>query len=592
MKVSDYIINFIENKWTEFIFSVSGWMITNLEDSIFLNKKIKLISVKHEQAWAFAAEWYAKSTWKTWIAMWTSWPWATNLVTWIASAFFDSTPVIYITGQVNTHEITINSKVRQTGFQETDIVSITQSITKFSHQIKDVNEIRYILEKSFFLANNWRKWPILIDIPMNIQKIQIDANNLISYFDSEEYKKLINSNICEKIDYNLIIEKLKESKKPIILVWWWSKYINNKKIINSISNNYNIPIVSSLMWLDVINYDNNNYIWMIWSYWNREANIAIMNSDLIIVLWSRLDIRQTWALKDKFIENKIIIHIDIDKNELWYNIKDTQIKINEDIEIFLNNLYSELTENNIYLNFSEWKNKLLMIKNVLYKEIKIKDNWYNNPSIIFSELSKIISKSKIIINDVWQNQMISSTSFKLYWDDQILNSWWLWSMWFSIPASIWAAFWNKDSYIICINWDWWFQMNIQELETIIHHNIPILIIILNNNSLWMVREFQDSYFEWRNIWTVIWYSCPNLMKLSKAYWLDYYKIWKWNYLNTLIKCSNINKPTILEILQSPKSSITKVMYWNNIDNQSPELSNKLKEKIKTILNKNEKLLQK
>jgi acetolactate synthase-1/2/3 large subunit len=585
MKISDYIINFIEEKWTEFIFSYSWWMITNLEDSIFLNNNLKLISVKHEQAWAFAAEWYAKSTGKTWIAMWTSWPWATNLITWIASAYFDSTPIIYITWQVNTHEITQISWVRQTGFQETDIVSITKNITKFSYQIKDIKEIKYILEKSFFLANHWRKWPILLDIPMNIQKQEIEENNLISYFDSDEYKKLVIDNWNNKVDYGNIIKLLKQSKKPIILVWWWSKFIRNKEKINEFTKLFNIPVVSSLMWLDVINSDNDNHLWMIWSYGNRCANIWLMNSDLVLVLWSRLDIRQTWSDKNKFVEHKKIIHIDIDENELWYNIKDTHLKINLDLDKFLDNLLETLNNNKVNLNFKNWKNKLLKIKNIISKKINKKEHWFNNPIIIFSELSKIINKNKVIVNDVWQNQMISANSFSLKWNDQILNSWWLGSMWFSLPASIWAYFWNNNSLIISVNWDWWFQMNIQELETIKHHNLPILIIVLNNESLWMVREFQDNYFEWRNVWTVIWYSCPNIQKIAKAYWLDYYIIKNWNYSKTLEKCSNITKPTILEIKQSPKSSINKVMYWNTLDNQSPELDIKLKEKIKNILNK-------
>jgi len=587
MKISDYIIDFIEKKWTEYIFSFSWWMIAHLEDSVYLNKKINLVSIKHEQAWAFAAEWYSRSTWKTWIAMWTSWPWATNMITWISSAFFDSIPVIYLTWQVNTNEITRNENIRQTGFQEADIVSMVKKITKFSYQIIDYKEIKYILEKSFFLANYWRKWPILLDIPMNIQKQDIDENKLNSYFDSNEYNELIRINKGTNIDYKWIVSLFKKSNRPIILVWWWSKNIKNKYIINDLSKKFNIPVVASLMWLDILNSDNDNFIWMIWSYWNREANISFMNSDLVLVLWSRLDIRQTWALKDKFIENKTIIHVDIDIHELWHNIINTQVKINEDLDIFLRNLDEEFRTSNINLNFEKWKNKLLQIKKIISKTINKKENWYNNPSIIFSELSKNIIKNKIIVNDVWQNQMISSTSFTLKWSDQILNSWGLWTMWFSLPASIWAAFWNKDSIIISVNWDWWFQMNIQELETIKYHKLPILIIILNNNSLWMVREFQDSYFEWRNIWTVIWYSCPDLKKMAKAYWLDYYKIGKWNYKKILDKCSNINKPTILEMQQSPKSSITKVMFGNNIDNQSPELNNKLKEKIQIILNKDE-----
>ena len=584
MKVSTYIINFIKKQWINCVFSVSWWMITHLEDAVFLDNEIKLISLKHEQAWAFAAEWYARSTGKTWIAMWTSWPWATNMVTWIANSFFDSIPVIYITGQVNTNEITTNKNIRQTWFQETDIISITKNITKFSYQIKNEQEIKYILEKSFFLANNSRKWPIVLDIPMNIQKQNIDENNLISFFDSQEYKNLMdvkNTNI----NYEDILNLLEKSSKPILLLWGWSKCLKNMLYFDSFLNETKIPVVTSLMWLDCIDHNYKNYIWMIWSYWNRESNIALMNSDLVLVLWSRLDIRQTGSDKDSFLKNKTIIHVELDKNELWYNIKNTQIKINSEINIFIENLINKIEKEKIKLNYSKWLKKLIDIKKIIWKNENKRDSWFYNPSYILKYLSDLTKNDKIITNDVWQNQMISSTSFSLNKKDKMLNSWWLWSMWFSLPASIWASIWNKNSFIISINGDGWFQMNMQELETIKYHNLPILIIILNNYSLWMVREFQDSYFEWRNIWTVIGYSCPNLKLIAKAYWIDYFKIWNWTFKWILKKVSQIKKPTILEIDVNPKSSITKVMFWNTIDNQSPELNNNLKEKIKLILNK-------
>ncbi|MFA5916789.1 MAG: thiamine pyrophosphate-binding protein [Candidatus Gracilibacteria bacterium] len=586
MKTSDYIINFIEKQGTNCIFSMSGGMITHLEDSIFLNNNLKLISLKHEQSSAFAAEGYARSTGKMGVAMGTSGPGATNMITGIASAFYDSIPVLYITGQVNTNEITQNLNIRQTGFQEADIVSISKKITKFSYQIKKSEEIRYILEKSFFLANHGRKGPILLDIPMNIQKEEINENDLISFFDSEEYNNFVKIlNYDKNINYLEIINLFKKSTKPIILVGGGVKFIKNKNYIKDLSERFNIPIVSSLMGLDSINHDFKNYIGMIGSYGNREANISLMNSDLILVLGSRLDIRQTGADKNKFIENKTIIHVDIDKNELGYNIKKTQFKINQDLDVFLETLLDFINNNNISLDFYKWKTKTLKIKEIISKTINKKDNGFHNPSYILGILSKGIKKEKIIVNDVGQNQMISSTVFNLNSNDEMLNSGGLGSMGFSLPTSIGASISNKDKFIISVNGDGGFQMNIQELESIKYHNLPILIIILNNNSLGMVREFQDSYFEGRNIGTVIGYSCPNFKKIAKAYGIDYFKIGKGNFKGILKKCSGINKPTILEIEQNPKSSITKVMFGNTIDNQSPELDDKIKNKIKILLSK-------
>lgn len=591
MKTSDYIMKFLYDMWSDTIFSFSWWMITHLEDSAYLNKKIKLISVRHEQWWAFAAEWFSRSSDKIWIAMWTSWPWATNMITWIASAYFDSIPVIYITWQVNTCELTKNHQVRQTWFQETDIVSMVQNITKFSYQIKDISEVKYVLERAFFLASHWRKWPVLIDIPMNIQRSEIDVDGLVSYYDSEEYKKILNEDKNrEKLlsnDVNITFKELQNSKKPIILIWWWCRQSWVRQILSKVVKNLNVPVVCSLQWLDVFSHKEKNYIWMIWVHWNRYANIALMNSDLVLVLWSRLDIRQTWALRDKFCSDAKIIHVDIDGNELWYNVKHTYKNIHQDLHKFLEILSMKEFKNNKIRN--RWLDKINRVKSLLIGfETKEKDNWYYNMNYLFEKFSECLPKKSVMINDIWENQMRSSQSLNLWKNQQLLNCWWMWAMWFSLPAAIGAYFANSKSKIVSINWDWWFQLNIQELETISLHKIPLLIIILNNESLWMVKEFQNAYMEWRNIWTVIWYSCPDLKKIAAAFWLKYFKIWKGAAFKKIFNDAISQKsPIILDVKVSKTSKVVpKMMFWNSLDNQAPELPENIKNKISDLLHSN------
>ncbi len=212
MKAADYIISFLKEQASTTIFSLSGWMITHLEDSIFLNPETTLVSVKHEQAGAFAAEWYTRVAWVSWVAMGTSGPGATNMVTGIASAYFDSVPVLYITWQVRTDELTpLDSGVRQTGFQETKIIPIVTPITKYASYIEDIALLRYKLEKAYFLMHSGRKWPAVLDIPMDIQRLDIDPTTLISFYDSEEYnnyEKL--DGITKDISIDTLIQDIKK----------------------------------------------------------------------------------------------------------------------------------------------------------------------------------------------------------------------------------------------------------------------------------------------------------------------------------------------------------------------------------------------
>lgn len=581
MLVSDAIIKFLEDKGINTIFSLSGGMISNLEDSIFRNRKTKLVSVKHEQAWWFAAEWFARVSWQTGVAMWTSWPWATNLITSIASSYFDSTPVLYITWQVNTNELTQNTNNRQTWFQETDIISMVKKITKYAYQIQNIEEIPHILQKAYNIMHNWRKWPVLIDIPMNMQKWEIDYQN-----HTNTDMPNIQSSISEENISDIITEIVKRTQwknRPILLIGGGIKISWCKKELNQFSLKYNIPVVSSLMWLDSYDHTLKNYIWMIWTYGNRYANITLANADIVFVLWSRLDIRQTGAQKDNFCRKAEIIHVDIDEYELGYTVKHTWVKIHMGLKDF----FEEIAKHSLTINWANRLAKLVKIKELLPTYTQKHDSKYWDPNYITEKISQYAPSDTIFINDVGQNQMRTSQSLVLKDTQQLLNCGWMWAMGFSLPAAIGAYFAQSTACIVSFNGDGWVQLNLQELETISYHHIPIIIIVYNNSTLGMIREFQDTYLEWRHIGTILWYSCPNLEKIAFAFNLEYKKIDIHSNLDEVfqeILSSKRSKAIIVEIICSQKSIvIPKIMFWSPIDNQWPYLSESQKETINNIL---------
>lgn len=583
MKASDYIISFLTSKGSDAIFSLSGGMITHLEDSVFLHSEARLISVKHEQAWAFAAEWYTRVTGKTGVAMGTSGPWATNLITGIASAYFDSIPVLYITGQVRTDELTPHdSLVRQTGFQETKIVPIVQPITKYAKHITDISELRYELEKAYVWMHSGRKWPVLLDISMDVQRLEIDPDTLPSYYDSDEYLLVSKKDLIPTdIQVDEVIEMIKWAKRPIVLVGWGIQTSWSQALLSEFLENTHLPVVASLMGIDAVDHAYSWYIGMIGSYGVRCANILLSHADLVIVLGSRLDLRQTGAMKDEFIKNGRIIHIDIDESELGYNIKHTQTKIHADVVSFLRVINSK---SHSYPNFSDWYDTIRKIRKLLplYSSDSLYE--YIHPNYFFSVFSRVMWENTVYVNDVGQNQMWASQSILLKKWSRLLNCGWLWSMGFSLPAALGASFAPWIKRVISSNGDGGFQMNIQELETISARNLPIGIIVMNNESLGMVREFQDTYFDGRNIGTVIGYSCPNLALIANAYRIPYFKIEQpkdieWVF-SEIIK---IEWPYILEVMISNRAIVEpKMLYGSTLDKQSPPLPREIEEKIQEL----------
>ncbi|MGL6107479.1 thiamine pyrophosphate-binding protein [Romboutsia sp.] len=574
MKVSDYIVKFIKEYNVDTIFGYQGGMITHLVDSIFKEDGINFVSLYHEQGAAFAAEGYSRVSGNIGVAIATSGPGATNLVTGIASCFFDSIACIFITGQVNTYELRRNDNIRQEGFQETDIIKIVQSITKYSVSIKNAEDIKYHLEKAFFLAKNERCGPVLLDIPMNIQRAEVNEDELKGFYYTDEHlemEKYILNEVDLNNDIQNVINLIKESSRPIILSGGGiriGRAIDELKLFSVVSN---IPVVTTLMGLDSIDSEHENYVGYMGSYGNRYSNLAVANSDLLIVLGSRLTTRQTSTNVKSFAREAKIIHVDIDNNELNLKLKE-DISIRCDVKVFLTKIINKLNIDDYKYDFSIWMDK---IKNYKKQYPSYPTKIYKSeidPNEIMHFIGDLCNKNTIFSLDIGQNQIWASQSIAIKKGQRVLNAGGMGPMGFSIPAAIGAWYSSKKSKIISIVGDGGFQMNIQELQTIIRDNIPIKIIIMNNQALGMIRHFQELYYDSKYYGTIEGYSTPDFIKVCTAYGIDSTKISSIDEIHKIKELLDDDKSHLIEITLSQITySIPKLEMGRPIEDQSPLL---------------------
>ena len=501
MKASDYIVEFLIEKGITDVFGYPGGMVTQLIDSFGkYSDKISAHVTYHEQGAAFAACGYAQTSGKPGVSYATSGPGATNLITGICNAYFDSIPTVFITGQVNSNEAKGEYGVRQRGFQETDIVSIVKPVTKYAVYIKDADDLQYELEKAYNIALAGRRGPVLLDIPMNVFRTDINTE-----------ERIIQEEDLVKDDPNRIIDILSDALDnaicPVFLIGGGVKTSGQEDNIRNEIVRLDIPVVSSMIAFDVMR-DYSNYYGFLGAYGTRAANFILAKSDLIISIGTRLDIRQVGARRDQFAPDAKIVRFDIDRGELTYRVHDDETQICCDLNVVAKALEQLDTK-----DYSPWIGVCDEIKNLLEK---IDDN---SMSRLLNNLSEMIPENAIITTDVGQNQVWVAQSFKVKKNQKVLFSGGHGAMGYSLPAAIGAYYGSGKKPVYCITGDGGMQMNIQELQFIARENLPIKIIVLNNNALGMIRHFQEMYFNSRFIQTKPdgGYTAPDFKRIAEAY---------------------------------------------------------------------------
>ena len=563
MKVSDFIAAFLEKKGVKNIFELSGGMITHILDSLSQTTKINIITMHHEQGAAFAAEGCARVTGVPGIALATSGPGATNLLTGIGSCYFDSTPAVFITGQVNRHELKGDRAIRQLGFQETDIISMAKPITKACFQVQDPNQIPQILHNAFQIALEGRPGPVLIDIPMDVQRHQIEP----IYF--EDTKKVVHLQ-SDELSYNAMIRDIKNAQKPLILVGRGVRASNTLSAFKNFVSTTKIPVITTLLGIDTIAFCDENRVGFIGSYGNRWANIAFGSCDLLIVLGSRLDIRQTGA-DTKFIENRKIYHVDCEAGEINNRLQNC-IAMHTDLNDFFNHFQNAVAEVD-FKKPADWLEEINALR-IKWPDIDELTPKGINPNVLMHQLSAQKNNAKAYLADVGSHQMWAAQSLEIKEDQHFLTSGGMGAMGFALPAAIGASIGFGKLPVVVLIGDGCMQLNIQELQTIVRNNLPIKIVVLNNRTLGMIRQFQDSYFESRYQSTFWGYDAPNFEKIAIAYGIEAQTIenpeqveaavgWFWTGQNSM-------KPQLLQVMIDPHTNTyPKIAFGRPITEMEP-----------------------
>lgn len=570
MKLSDYVVDFISREGAHHVFEFIGGAITHLIDSIHHRSDMECVSVHHEQSGAFAAEAYARINGRLGVAMATSGPGALNMVTGIGSCWFDSVPCLFITGQVNTYEYKFDRPVRQIGFQETDIVSVAKPLTKYAVLVTEPETIRYHLEKALWLARSGRPGPVLLDIPMNVQRAQIDPDVLPGFLDSDEQRAAEDTPAVDPETVARVVALIKEAKRPLILAGGGVRTAGASGELQALVEEAGIPVVSTLMGLDAIAHDDAAFFGMIGAYGNRYSNMTLANCDLLLILGARLDSRQTGTRPDTFARAAKTVHVDIDPHELNAKVK-VDLAVRGDVKEFVCALNGALVGADRG-DYQAWYRVINGYRGKYPTALQVENGSSIDPNRFMEILSEHCAEGDVVCLDVGQNQMWAAQSFRLKKEQRMLISGGMGAMGFSLPAALGAAK-AAGRRVIALAGDGGIQVNIQDLDLIVSHNLPVKIVVLNNNCLGMVRQFQDLYFGGRRQSTVVGYGCPNLVKIAEAYGLPAFTVTSLEEAETVLdEALALEGPAYIEVKLELETTVNPKLVVNRpIEDMSPHL---------------------
>jgi acetolactate synthase-1/2/3 large subunit len=510
MKVSDYIVAWLELKGVHTVFELSGGMIAHLLDSFCQRKSIRLVSMHHEQGAAFAADAFGRMTGLPGVALATSGPGAINLLTGVGSCYFDSSPALFITGQVNRHEQKGDRSIRQLGFQETDIVSMVQPITKAAWRVRTPEEIPQLLERAFALATAGRPGPVLVDVPMDVQRADIPASVA-----SSSSVASVAAPVQDEALWTQIAEQMRVAQRPLVLVGGGIRSGRAVPEFRAFAAQAHIPVVHSLMAVDVLPHAHPHRVGMIGSYGNRWANWAAGSADFLLVLGSRLDVRQTGSETKSFKGDRAIIHVDCDAAEINNRVVGCTPVVS-----LLSDFLAEARRRLPHWGLpdrSEWAVQVAARRAEWPDTQEIADAPGLNPNEFMHTLSRVSDAACAYVVDVGQHQMWAAQSLELTEQQRFLTSGGMGSMGFALPAAVGTAFSQPGEPVVVIAGDGGFQCNIQELQTVARNQLPLKMVIINNRCHGMVRQFQQSYFDSRYQSTMWGYSAPDFAKVAAAY---------------------------------------------------------------------------
>ena len=502
---SDLVLETLHDLGIDTIFGYPGGAVLPLYDAIYNFKGIRHILGRHEQGCLHEAEGYAKSTGKLGVAVVTSGPGATNAITGIADAMSDSVPLLVFTGQV------ARAGIGKDAFQEADIVGITMPITKYNYQVRETADIPRIITEAVHIATTGRPGPVVIDLPKDVSALETD------FIYSPEvhlpsYQPTIEPN---DMQIKKILKQLSKAKKPVLLAGGGISYAEASNELNEFAERYQIPVVTSLLGQGTIATSHPLFLGMGGMHGSFAANIAMTEADFMISIGCRFDDRLTGNPKT-FAKNAKVAHIDIDPAEIG-KIISADIPVVGDAKKALQMLLAEPTVHN---NTEKWIDKVTKDKNRVRSYDK--KERVVQPQAVIERIGELTNGDAIVVTDVGQHQMWTAQYYPYQNERQLVTSGGLGTMGFGVPAAIGAKIANPEKEVVLFVGDGGFQMTNQELAILNIYNVPIKVVMLNNHSLGMVRQWQESFYEGRTSESVF-DTLPDFQLMAQAYGIKNYK---------------------------------------------------------------------
>jgi acetolactate synthase-1/2/3 large subunit len=523
IKLSDYVFNVLEKNNVGHVFMLSGGGCMHLVDSVGSAKHIKYVCFHHEQAATIAAVAYGQSTNNLGVALVTTGPGSTNAITGVAGAWAESIPLLVLSGQVKRADISGSRGVRMLGFQEVDSVSCVKHLTKYAITIMDPLDIRYHLEKAIYHATTGRKGPVWIDIPLDVQASMIDETSLRSFYDTDEFLQFERSSPKVEIDQiEQLFALLKNAKRPVIITGNGVKVSGANIEFDKLIRNLNIPVLTTWKAIDLLAQDDPLFCGRPGCVGQRGANFIQQNSDLIISVGARLDFGQIGYEHNTFARDAKKVIVDIDNAELnKFNFK-IDIAIHGDVldfckkvnKVFKTGMIPEYKE--WWVRCKDWKTKYPIVLDQ-YKVPNSRVSTYYLVELLSKEAKSddvFVPGSSGACSDIFMQ------AFSLQYGQKVFNCPGLGSMGYGLPSTIGVAFALKKK-VININGDGGFQLNIQELDTVVRYKLPVVYFILSNDAYGSIKTTQRNYFNHRYVGSdpSSGVTIPDMIKIAEAYGL-------------------------------------------------------------------------
>jgi acetolactate synthase-1/2/3 large subunit len=570
MQASDWIAETLVAEGVDTVYEVVGGMIANFIDALHRDGRVRIISCHHEQAAGFSAEGHARITGVPGVAMGTSGPGAINLLTALGSCHFDSVPAVFITGQVNRSEQKGERPIRQLGFQETDIAAMAEPICKAAWRVRTAEELQERVLDAFQLARSGRPGPVLVDIPMDLQRVEVGTPP-----PSEPVAAA--AEFVDERAVERVLADLHSASRPLILAGGGLRAGGAVAALRMLVDKLGVPVVSSLMGVDALPFAHPSRVGLIGTYGNRWANIALARADFLLVLGSRLDIRQTGADTEAFARGRPIHHVDCDPGELNNRVLGCEAAVSQ-LRPFIERVV-ELGEGRTPPELAAWRGEIAELEAKWPDTGELPGLRGINPNDLMHRLARASTGAAVYVADVGQHQMWAAQSLELGPGQRFITSGGMGAMGSGLPLAVGASL-ATGSPVVLVAGDGGFQLNLQELQTVVRNGLPLKIVILNNRSHGMVRQFQESYFEGRYQSTCWGYSAPDFVAVAAAFGISAGRTDSAEELDETLKSMwrDPDTPYLLEVaIDTAANAYPKIAFGHPISEMEPFVAPKAME---------------